>query len=107
MNNNEQKWTKMKKNEQKWIIQISGSQPGVRVPLGVREKLEGVHKMFNSLIIFGLGVREYQKVENPWYRSLTSIPCQATTRTKRTKQTEETSNGKFVCGWTWNYLKCK
>jgi hypothetical protein len=72
---------------------ISGSQPGVRVPLGVHEKLTGgtpnkktLKNMFiwvglliwgvcegDTVLIWGyaegynpdLGVREYQKVENP------------------------------------------
>ncbi len=72
----------------------SGSQPGVRVPLGVREKLTGGTPNFkndskqvylgriidlgvregDTILIWGyaegynpdLGVREYQKVENPW-----------------------------------------
>ncbi len=79
------------------IVWISGSQPGVRVPLGVHEKLTGgtpnlknnskqvylgriidlgVRKG-GTILIWGytegynpdLGVREYQKVENPWFGS--------------------------------------
>jgi hypothetical protein len=38
------------------MFSTSNSQPGVQELLGVREMLEGVHKMVNSLKIFGLGV---------------------------------------------------
>ncbi len=46
------------------MILISDSQPGVRIQMRVREKLEGVSKMSNSVILFDLGVRESQEVEN-------------------------------------------
>ena len=38
------------------MFSTSNAQPGVQELLGVREMLEGVHKMVNSLKIFGLGV---------------------------------------------------
>ncbi len=80
---------------------ISGSQLGVRVPLGVREKLTGGTPNFKNnskqvylgriidlgvrkggtILIWGytegynpdLGVHEYQKVENPWNISKSEI----------------------------------
>ena len=40
----------------------------MRLPLGVLKKLEGVCKMSNSLMLFGLGVREHPKVEMRCYK---------------------------------------